>query len=43
MPATLLDSQLASLEPLGSDEPGCVLNIEDSIAQLVEQARLALA
>jgi carbohydrate kinase (thermoresistant glucokinase family) len=42
MPATLLDSQLASLEPLGSDEPGCVLNIEDSIAQLVEQARLAL-
>jgi gluconokinase len=43
MPATLLDSQLASLEPLGPDEPGCVLNIEDSIAQLVEQARLALA
>jgi carbohydrate kinase (thermoresistant glucokinase family) len=42
MPATLLDSQLAILEPLGPDETGCVLNIEDSIAQLVEQARLAL-
>jgi carbohydrate kinase (thermoresistant glucokinase family) len=42
MPATLLDSQLAILEPLGPDETGCVLNIEDSIAQLVEQACLAL-
>jgi carbohydrate kinase (thermoresistant glucokinase family) len=43
MPATLLDSQLATLEPLGSDEPGCVLNVEDSISRLVEQARQALA
>jgi gluconokinase len=43
MPATLLDSQLATLEPLGADEPGCVLNVEDSISRLVEQAREALA
>jgi carbohydrate kinase (thermoresistant glucokinase family) len=43
MPASLLDSQLATLEPLGSDEPGCVLNVEDSISRLVEQARQALA
>jgi carbohydrate kinase (thermoresistant glucokinase family) len=38
MPASLLDSQLATLETLGADEPGCVLNVEDSISQLVEQA-----
>jgi gluconokinase/beta-N-acetylhexosaminidase len=43
MPASLLDSQLATLEPLGADEPGCVLNVEDSISRLVEQARQALA
>jgi carbohydrate kinase (thermoresistant glucokinase family) len=43
MPASLLDSQLATLEPLGADEPGCVLNVEDSISQLVEQARQALS
>jgi carbohydrate kinase (thermoresistant glucokinase family) len=43
MPASLLDSQLATLEPLGSDEPGCVLNVEDSVSRLVEQARQALA
>jgi carbohydrate kinase (thermoresistant glucokinase family) len=43
MPASLLDSQLATLEPLGADESGCVLNVEDSIPRLVEQARQALA
>jgi gluconokinase len=43
MPASLLDSQLATLEPLGADEPGCVLNVEDSISRLVEQARQALS
>jgi carbohydrate kinase (thermoresistant glucokinase family) len=43
MPASLLDSQLATLEPLAFDEPGCVLNVEDSISRLVEQARQALA
>jgi carbohydrate kinase (thermoresistant glucokinase family) len=43
MPASLLDSQLATLEPLGADEFGCVLNVEDSISRLVEQARQALA
>jgi carbohydrate kinase (thermoresistant glucokinase family) len=43
MPASLLDSQLATLEPLGADEFGCVLNVEDSISRLVEQARKALA
>jgi gluconokinase len=43
MPASLLDSQQATLEPLGAEEPGCVLNVEDSIPQLVDQARQALA
>jgi carbohydrate kinase (thermoresistant glucokinase family) len=42
MPASLIDSQLATLEPLGADESGCVLNVEDSIPRLVEQARQAL-
>ena len=43
MPATLLDSQLAILEPLGSDEAGCVLNVIDPISDLVAQARKVLA
>jgi carbohydrate kinase (thermoresistant glucokinase family) len=43
MPATLLDSQLAILEPLGSDESGCVLKVESAISDLVSQAREALA
>ena len=43
MPATLLESQLAILEPLGSDESGCVLNVERAISDLVAQAREALA
>lgn len=43
MPATLLDSQLAILEPLGSDEAGCVLNVKDPISDLVAQARKVLA
>ena len=43
MPATLLDSQLAILEPLEFDEPGCVLNVKVPISDLVAQARQALA
>jgi carbohydrate kinase (thermoresistant glucokinase family) len=42
MPASLLDSQLATLEPLGADEPGCVLNVEDSIAVLVSKTAQTL-
>jgi carbohydrate kinase (thermoresistant glucokinase family) len=42
MPASLLDSQLATLEPIGADEPGCVLNVEDSIAELVSKTAQTL-
>ena len=38
MPATLLDSQLAALEPLGSDEPGAVIDIDQSISQIIALA-----
>jgi carbohydrate kinase (thermoresistant glucokinase family) len=37
MPATLLDSQLAALEPLQDDEAGIVLDIGKSPAELVHQ------
>jgi carbohydrate kinase (thermoresistant glucokinase family) len=37
MPASLLDSQLATLEPLGADEMGAVFDIATPPAQLVEQ------
>ncbi|WP_229258012.1 gluconokinase [Duganella margarita] len=37
MPATLLDSQLAALEPLQDDEAGLVLDIGKAPAELVQQ------
>ncbi|MBV7535000.1 gluconokinase [Duganella sp. sic0402] len=37
MPTTLLDSQLATLEPLQDDEAGLVLDIAEPPAQLVQQ------
>jgi carbohydrate kinase (thermoresistant glucokinase family) len=37
MPATLLDSQLAALEPLQDDEAGIVLDIGKPPAELVQQ------
>jgi carbohydrate kinase (thermoresistant glucokinase family) len=36
MPTSLLDSQLATLEPLDYDEPGRVVSIEQSIEQIVD-------
>jgi len=42
MPATLLDSQLATLEPLGSDEPGVVIDIDQSIDQIIALAQAAV-
>ena len=38
MPARLLESQLSTLEPLGADEGGIVLDIRDDRATLVRQA-----
>lgn len=38
MPPSLLPSQLATLEPLESDEAGVVLNIAAPVPELVEQA-----
>jgi carbohydrate kinase (thermoresistant glucokinase family) len=37
MPATLLDSQLRTLEPLASDEPGVRVGIAPPVSQIVEQ------
>jgi gluconokinase len=42
MPATLLDSQLADLEPLGPDEPGVTLDVRHSPEELVEAAAPSL-
>ena len=36
MPAALLDSQLATLEPLGDDEPGLVADVALPVTDLVE-------
>ena len=38
MPASLLDSQLKTLEPPGPDEQALELDIEQSMPQLVERA-----
>ena len=38
MPASLLDSQLATLEPLTADEPGLVIDIDQPVADIVAQA-----
>ncbi|GAA1837094.1 gluconokinase [Agromyces salentinus] len=37
MPASLLESQLAVLEPLGPDEPGVVVDVAGQTATIVEQ------
>ena len=42
MPTTLLDSQLATLEPLEPDEPGITLGIDKSPESIVAEARAKL-
>jgi carbohydrate kinase (thermoresistant glucokinase family) len=42
MPASLLDSQLATLEPLGPLEPGLVIDIDQPIEAIVAAATAAL-
>jgi gluconokinase len=42
MPPSLLPSQLATLEPLGDDEPGVVITNEGSAAQVLDRALTAL-
>src|SRR5690606_20019709 len=42
MPTTLLDSQFATLEPLGDDEPGIVINIDQTVPAIVAEAAAAL-
>ncbi|MDR6687445.1 beta-N-acetylhexosaminidase [Arthrobacter sp. 1088] len=43
MPASLLDSQLATLEPLQDDEAGIVLDIALSVEEIVDEVTLALS
>ncbi len=43
MPAGLLDSQLAALEPLQADEFGAVFRADGSVEQTVAEIRAALA
>jgi gluconokinase len=42
MPAALVDSQFAALEPLGGDEPGLVVDAARSPKDIVESVRAAL-
>ncbi|WP_199433884.1 gluconokinase [Qaidamihabitans albus] len=35
MPVSLLDSQLADLEPLGADEPGCTVDVAAPAGEIV--------
>jgi carbohydrate kinase (thermoresistant glucokinase family) len=42
MPATLLDSQLATLEPLADDEPGAVIDIDQPISQIIALAQVLI-
>jgi carbohydrate kinase (thermoresistant glucokinase family) len=42
MPATLLDSQLAILEPLGSDEAGVVIDIDQPISRIIALAEASI-
>ena len=42
MPLALLDSQLATLEPLGDDEPGADVPSEGTAAQVLDRALAAL-
>jgi gluconokinase len=43
MPATLVDSQFADLQPLRPDEPGLVVDTALAPEDIVDQARAALA
>ncbi|QEW04217.1 gluconokinase [Microbacterium lushaniae] len=43
MPTTLLASQLATLEPLGLDEPGVVVDVTPPVADVADQAARALS
>ncbi len=43
MPAALLDSQLATLEPLGSEEAGLVVDIAGPVQQVIAGALTGLA
>lgn len=43
MPADLLDSQLATLQPLAPDEPGFTVSFEPSPARVVAEIRAKLA
>jgi gluconokinase len=38
MPTTLLESQFATLEPLGDDEPGAVVDVSGPLDEVVEEA-----
>jgi gluconokinase len=38
MPTALLKSQFATLEPLGDDEPGAVVDVSASLEEVVEEA-----
>ena len=42
MPASMLPSQLASLEPLGPDEPGAAVSTEGEVADVIARALAAL-
>ncbi|MGE2731309.1 gluconokinase [Mycolicibacterium vaccae] len=42
MPASLLQSQFATLEPLAADERGCVVDVDQSIDEIVDAAAAAL-
>ena len=42
MPASLLDSQLATLEPLQDDEAGVVVDIANSVEDIVNEVRTTL-
>ena len=42
MPASLLPSQLATLEPLEPDEPGVVVSVDGEAAEVIAQALAGL-
>ncbi|KRC59095.1 gluconate kinase [Agromyces sp. Root81] len=42
MPASLLDSQLAALEPLATDEAGITVDVADAPAEIVARAVIGL-
>jgi carbohydrate kinase (thermoresistant glucokinase family) len=43
MPPALLDSQLSTLEPLEDDEPGIVVDIDQTVTAIVAEAAAALS